>query len=141
MKMDDGIEKGIVKSYENGVATVVVGRTDACDSCMISGMCMGKDKTVEHRIKTDMSLKPGDCVRIEISAVARVFSSFVVFIVPILMMVLFFSVARYFLNVAEVYSILISIGGLIFSGLIIYGVDQMMAGKIRVEILEILEES
>ncbi len=141
MKMEDGIEKGIVKSYEDGVATVVVGRTDACDSCMISGMCMGKGKTVEHRIRTNLALKPGDCVRIEISPAARILSSFVVFIFPILMMVLFFSVSRFLLDLEEIYSIMISIGGLLLSGLFIYLFDKKMAGRIKVEILDILEES
>ncbi len=141
MEMNDGIEKGVVKSIENGVATVVVGRTGACDSCMISGMCMGKNKTIEHQIRTNIPLKPGDCVRIEIAPASRIASSFIVFIVPIIMMVVFYSVGRFLIHLEEVFSILVSIGGLLLSGIIIYMFDKLMSGKINVEIMEKLEEA
>ncbi len=139
--MDDGIEKGIVKSCENGFATIIVGRTGSCDSCMINGLCMGKNKTIEHKIKTDLPLKAGDCVHLEIAPASRIMSSFVVFIFPILMMMVFFAISRYAFHLAEAMSIIISLVGLILSGVVIYWFDKKMGDKIRVEIIEKLEEA
>lgn len=124
---------GIVKSYENGIATIEVIPTGACDSCAINGICAGKDKKIEHKIPYDKPLKVNDRVEIEIKAADRVFSSFLVFLFPLIVMVIFYVLARYALGLAEKWGILISMLSLLLSGTILKIIDKNTKLKIKIK--------
>jgi positive regulator of sigma E activity len=130
----------IVREVGDGFVKVEMVQSGSCSSCGLSGFCHGQDKTITHKIKTESNYEIGSLVKVEISPSLRVKSSLLVFLFPILAMILFFSLAKYGLNLSEPISILISFVGFGISGVIIYFVDKKMADKIGFEIVERIEK-
>jgi positive regulator of sigma E activity len=127
---------GIVTNVKKNVATVEIQKGGGCKSCSVSGICGGNEKTVVHKIQTDLELKEGDRVRLFVSSGVKLFSSFIVFIFPILMMIVFYLAGKYILSFNENFSILFSILGILVSGILIYIIDKKYANKIHFEIAE-----
>lgn len=126
----------LVRAVDADTVTVEMMKTGACDSCAMSGVCVGHDKTVQHTIKTDRQLAVGDRVRVSVSPGMRIFSSVVIFLFPILSMILFYLVSRYVVHSSENIAILLSFVGLLLSGLVVYGIDKKFANRIRIDIVE-----
>jgi len=129
----------VIEVFKGGVV-VEMEKSGSCDSCAIHGVCAGSDKTFRHRLKTDMPLKKGDLLELTISSEIKILSSFVVFILPVLSMILFYFLAKFALGVSENFSILISFAGLLLSGIFIYVLDKKFADKIKFEIIRKVEE-
>ena len=130
----------IVKKYKNGIALVEIQKSEACNSCLMSKVCMGKDKSFLHKITTDMQLEIGDLVKIYISPGVKIFSSFIIFIFPVLSMIFFYFSGKYIFKLTENFSILVSFAGLFLSGVIIYIIDKKYSKKIHFEIIEKVEK-
>jgi len=129
----------VIEVFKGGVV-VEMAKSGNCDSCAIHGVCAGSDKNFRHRLKTDMPLKKGDLLELTISSEIKILSSFVVFILPVLSMILFYFLAKFALGVSENFSILISFAGLLLSGIFIYVLDKKFADKIKFEIIRKVEE-
>jgi positive regulator of sigma E activity len=125
-----------VKETGNGFVLVEMIRSGSCESCGLSGLCHGQDRSITHKIQTKSHFEIGDQVRVELAPSVRIKSSLLVFIFPILSLLLFFILARYALQLSEPISILISFAGLILSGVIIYLIDKKMADAINFTIIE-----
>lgn len=125
----------VVKSIEGKTVIIEMQKNGSCDSCAMSGICAGNDKTYTHKIETEMTLKIGDIVRVHIAPSIRIFSSFLLFVFPILMMILMYTVAK-LLHSSENIAIITSFIGLIISGIIIYILDKKIGRKINFEIIE-----
>jgi len=138
-KVENLEDIAVVKEIGTGFVLVEMMRTGACDTCAMTGLCHGHDKTVSHRIVTDNEYDIGDKVKINISANLRVASSLFIFLFPVLMMILFYSLSRYLFEITDGISILISFAGLIISGFTIYLVDKKVAKKLNFEIIELLD--
>lgn len=130
----------IVKKYKNGITLVEIQKSEACNSCPMSKVCMGKDKSILHKITTDMQLEIGDLVKIYISPGVKIFSSFIIFIFPVLSMIFFYFSGKYIFKLTENFSILLSFAGLFLSGVIIYIIDKKYSKKIHFEIVEKVEK-
>jgi len=125
----------VVKSVDDKTVTIQIKKTDSCKSCSMKGVCGTSSKPIEHKIKTDLELKVGDRVKVYLSPGVKILSSFIIFVFPILLMILFYFLGKILLN-SENLAILISIIGLLFSGIIIYFIDKKYAKKIHFEIVE-----
>ncbi len=133
-------DTAIVKKIENDKVTVEIQRTGACDKCAISGICGAGDKNIQVQIRTDSNLQVGDLVKIHISAGTKIFSSFILFIFPILVMIFFYIFVKYIFQFSEDFSIIFSIFGLLFSGIFIYYIDKKYERKINFKIIERIEK-
>jgi len=133
-KIEDEI--AIVKEVFDHEVLIQIERKGACRSCSMNMLCMGRENKAEFCVPKNIDLQPGDRVKLHISPESRLISSFLIFIFPILMMLFFFIVARYLFILSEPLSIVISLFGLLCSGIIIKVLDKKSAGKIRVEIAE-----
>lgn len=138
--MDFQEDTAIVKKIENNKVTVEIQRTGACEHCTISGICGAGNKNIQHQIQTDLSLKIGDLVKIHISASSKIFSSFILFIFPILVMIIFYIFGKYIFRFNEDFSIIFSIFGLLFSGIFIYYIDKKYEKKINLKIIKRIEK-
>ena len=138
-KVENLEDIAVVKETGEDYVLVEMMRTGACDTCAMTGLCHGHDKSIKHKIITDNEYSIGDKVKIDISANLRVASSLFIFLFPVLMMILFYSLSRYVFIFADGISILISFAGLIISGFTIYLVDRKVAKKLRFEIIELLD--
>ena len=132
--MENHEDIAVVRRTEKNFVHVEVERTGSCDGCAISGICNADDKIIMHKINTDLKLKIGDKVQVNIKPSLRVFSSFIVFIIPILTMLLFYLISKYLLNLIEGLSIIISMFGLLLSGLFIYIIDKIFVNKLNFKI-------
>ncbi|MEA2095239.1 MAG: SoxR reducing system RseC family protein [Candidatus Cloacimonadota bacterium] len=132
--MDNHEDIAVVRKSEGNFVHVEVERTGSCDGCAVSGICNANDKTILHKIKTDLKLEIGDRVHVNIAPSLRVFSSFVVFIIPILTMLSFYLISKYLFTFSEDISIVISMFGLLLSGLFIYIIDKIFANKLSFKI-------
>ena len=132
--MDNHEDIAIVRKTEVNYVHVEVERTGSCEGCAVSGICNANDKTILHKIKTDLKLEIGNRVQVNIAPSLRVFSSFVVFIIPILTMLSFYLISKYLFIFSEDLSIVISMFGLLLSGLFIYIIDKVFANKLSFKI-------
>ncbi len=134
--MENHEDIAVVRKVENNFVHVEVERTVSCKGCAVSGICNANDKTILHKIKTDLKLKIGDRIQINIEPSLRIFSSFVVFIIPILTMLVFYLTSKYLFTLNEDISIVISLFGLLLSGLFIYIIDKIFANKLSFKIIK-----
>jgi len=130
---------GRVVKVEGEYAVVEMIKGAGCDSCAMHGFCGSGDKTVQHRIKTDIVLKPNDTVKVFVAPQFRILSSFILFIIPILAMIGFYFVGSAIFG-TEGRSILTSLAGLLLCTYGIYLFDKKYASrKIKFEILGKIE--
>ncbi|MBN1948392.1 MAG: SoxR reducing system RseC family protein [Candidatus Cloacimonetes bacterium] len=129
-------DTALVVEVKKGFVTVEISRTGACASCGMSGICVGKNQALRHRISTDMDLRSGDQVKLHISSGVKLLSSFLIFVMPIIFMILFYFSAKHIFGFREEFAIIISFTGLLVSGILIYLADKRFAGKIHFEIVE-----
>lgn len=132
--MDNHEDIAVVRKIEENIVQVEIERTGSCEGCAVSGICNSNNKIILHKIKTDLKLKIGDKVQVNIAPSLRVFSSFVVFIIPIITMLSFYLISKYLFKLNEDLSIIISLLGLLLSGLFIYLIDKKFANKLSFKI-------
>ena len=131
----------VVQEVRVGKVQVKLPESVSCDTCAIKGFCHPNDKLKCHWIDTDLSFKVGDKVRIFISPAIRIVSSFIVFLFPIILMLIFYLMIKYLFSASENLAILGSILSLGISGLLIFFLDKKWGKKIKFEIIEKLNET
>ncbi len=134
--MEHAEDIAVVKKVEKDKVTVEIEAGGGCKSCAMQSICGGDDKTIRHTIKTDMDLSVDDKVRLYISPGVKILSSFIIFIIPILAMILFYLIGNYLLSFKEEFAIVFSFVGLLVSGIFIYLIDKKFAKKVHIEIVE-----
>ena len=132
-------EIAVVREVRDGGVVIEIEKGGGCKSCAMSGICMGKDNVARHYVPTSRRLHVGDRVRFEVSPVARIGASLLLFLFPIVMLIAFYLVSRYAIGWSEDISILCSFGGLLASGFIIWRADKLLGHKASFEIVEILQ--
>lgn len=137
---EDREEIAVVKEVRRDGVVIEIAKGGGCDSCAISGVCMGKDNIVTHFVYTDRKLNVGDRVRFEVNPATRIGSAALLFLFPLVMLVAFYLLAKYVVGWSENISIISSFGGLLLSGLIIWRFDRMLGHKINFEIVEVLTD-
>lgn len=106
---------------------------DGCQSCTMHGLC-GSKGNPQLKFTNKENLQEGDTVIIKINTSTKLISSFVIFIVPIIILFIFFLLARYTFNFSESKSALISFTSLILSALVIYLFDKYVAKNYAITI-------
>ncbi len=128
---DSGI---IIETLDNDVL-VEVQRKGSCKNCSVNMLCMGNSEKIRFNVKKpSFAVSPGDHVFLEIAPADRIFSSFVLFIFPILAMLLFYVIIRYALALSEDFAIFGSLLGLLLSGVVIKMIDNLASKKVMVKI-------
>jgi len=89
---------GKVLSVDGKHARVEIQRGGGCGSCAMRGFCFKKGEPAVFEVHTDIPLKEGDLVDIEISASTRVGSALLIFGLPLLMMFLGYMIAQVYLT-------------------------------------------
>ena len=76
--------------------TLELGNEGGCHGCLLAGVCNHQNKTVEVQSELDLSL--GQKVALEVKPSDRILSSFVIFVVPIVLMIIFYFLGGLFLD-------------------------------------------
>ena len=80
-------QTGIVEECTDGMAKVKITRSSACgDSCASCGMCTGRETVIEAR--NDCGAVTGDTVVLNMSSSKVLNAAFLVYIVPVILLVL-----------------------------------------------------
>ncbi|MCD4818249.1 MAG: SoxR reducing system RseC family protein [Candidatus Cloacimonetes bacterium] len=135
MEQNNPEDLAVVIEVQNNFIIAEMKKSESCKSCSMSGMCMGTKKSVTHKIQTKNRYEIGDVIEVSISAGYRIFSSFLIFVFPIIMMIIFYLISRSVFHFSENISILMSFSGLLFSGVMIYFVDKKLGKKLNVNIV------
>jgi len=130
----------IVSDVRGNEVLVEIPKPDSCESCAAHGICNKGDTTITHWITTDIKLAKGDYVKLFIAPSLKIASSFIIFLLPVLVMLVFYLIPRFLLHTSENISILLSVLSLGLSGLIIYYLDKSWGKKIKFEIVEKISE-
>ncbi len=133
-------DRAIVKEVRGKKIVLETMKSGACDSCAAHALCAGQSRCVEIITESDLPLKKGDVVHIEVSAGIKLFSSFIIFVFPIIIMFAAYFVSKVMLSLNENLCVLISILSLLPSMLIIRMLDKKYAKKVHFEIIEKITE-
>lgn len=123
----------VVKIQKEKV-TIELKKSGACKNCSVAGLCMGQNSSVRHQVKSDMKLKMGDKVTVSLSSNIKLLSSLIIFIFPILMMVLVYSILK-LLGSSENLAIFLTILSLPLSAILIRLLDKYYEKKIDFKII------
>jgi len=134
----DETQIGVVKTFKDGVATVIMNAQGGCSSCAMHGMCGTDSTSTEHEIPTDIELEAGDKVILYIDPSKRIISALLLFIFPITMLVLFYYAASFF--VKEGFAVLIGLFGLVVAFFINRMIDKVWGKKVSFIIASKYEE-
>lgn len=138
MKNEEERDTGIVIEQFEDEVLIEVKRKGSCKNCSVNMLCMGNSEKVRFKVKKpSFSLSTGDEVYIEIAPGDRLFSSFILFIFPILTMVLFYFIIKGLLSLSEDTAIFGSLAGLLVSGIVIKIIDRKTSNKVMVKITEL----
>ncbi|MCK9329775.1 MAG: SoxR reducing system RseC family protein [Candidatus Cloacimonetes bacterium] len=132
---DNDLMLGKVKEVMSNKIVVQRLNIDSCDSCSMHGIC-GIKNQVDMVFDTKDEFQVGDTVEIIVNSKAKIFSAFIIFVFPILMMIMFYIVSFYLLNLVEGISILISIISLVCSALIVKFIDKRFEKKNQIKIIK-----
>ena len=94
--MEDNQEYGVVRARSGNSYTLELGNEGGCHGCLLAGVCNHQNKTVEVQSELDLSL--GQKVALEVKPSDRILSSFVIFVVPIVLMIIFYFLGGLFLD-------------------------------------------
>src|SRR6056297_3504819 len=136
MSEENIADVAVVKQIDGDNVVLEIEQTDSCNACAMHGICHAGDKKVIHKVKSDLQLAVGDRVKIFLEPGLRILSSFLIFIFPILIMVLFYLGSKLIFSLSENNAILVSIISLLLSGFAIYRLDKTMAKRIKFKIVE-----
>ncbi len=119
--MDKGCVLGIDKKY----AFIEMELNSSCKSCANKSVCFAGDKPIPYKIINKYGLKKGDLVEIDITSKTKLSSGFLLFILPIIFLIIGYSVTSNFTD-SEGYSIIGSVSGFIISLLLVKFINNMM---------------
>lgn len=129
----------VVEEVSAGKVKVSLPQTDSCKSCAVHGFCHATEAE-GHWVETDLPLQQGDKVKMFIAPGLRIASSFIIFLLPVIMMLVFYLVSKYLISLSENLCILISILSLGVSGFLIWQLDKIWGKKVKYEIVGKYEE-
>lgn len=132
MEEQQQTDVGTVVSVNGNKFRVELVRGAGCKSCSMRGMCFGRNTPAIFDLESDLDLKAGDRVQLEISPGTRVFSALLVFGLPLLFLFGAFMLAR--LWFAELPSIGIAFAATAISFFIIRCIDRRIGGQLQVRI-------
>ncbi|GAB1468871.1 hypothetical protein MASR2M64_16320 [Candidatus Cloacimonadota bacterium] len=124
-------DSGLVTAINGKIATVQIERGAGCKSCSMHGFCM-KNVPTEFDLATEIVLKPGDRVLLDLSPSGRILVSLLIFGLPLVFLFGGFIVASQWIS--EILSILVGFSALAFSFLLIRIIDSKFGKKMDIRI-------
>ena len=113
-------------------ARVEIQRGGGCRSCAMRGFCFKKGEPAVFDVQTDLPVKEGDLVSLEIAPSARVGSALLIFGLPLVMMFLGFLLARPYFN--ELISVGVAFGAMALSFAVVGLIDKKYGKRLSVNV-------
>ncbi len=130
LKDESACEIGTVIDIQNDFLLVEVEKGESCINCKLKSLCFykGNEKTI-FQIKNILNAKKGDKISFVIEPKIRILSSFLVYILPIILLIVTYSFCKYVLNISENLSILSAIISIPLCYFILKFIDKLFARK------------
>ncbi|MCB5249952.1 MAG: SoxR reducing system RseC family protein [Candidatus Cloacimonadales bacterium] len=128
-------EVGVVVQVNQDTIWIERTTLDGCKSCSMSGVC-GSSNQAQLEFPNNDNYQLGDLVDIHIASSTRLLSSFIVFILPILIFISTFSLSFYVFHYSEPLSIGLSFLSLIIAFGAILVFDRLLAKKNVIRIVK-----
>ena len=123
-------DTGIVVDIQDDFAFVEVEKGEICNTCKLRSLCFHKgDEITTFKIKNILNAKKGDKISFVIEPKIRILSSFLVYIMPILLLVGTYFICKFILQLSENWSILAAIISIPLSYLILKFIDRIFNKK------------
>lgn len=129
-------EVGYVVEVGNGYVVVEQTPASTCKSCSMHGFCGAGAEHPKNKIFTNDKYEVGEKIRVRLSPNKKIIDSLIIFILPIIMMIIFYALGKFAFKFSEDLSIVSSIIGLIFSAGIIKIIDVKIGDDFTLEIIE-----
>ncbi len=123
---------GKVIQVSGSHAKVEIQRGGGCGSCAMRGFCFKKGEPAVFDVQTELPLKVGDLVSLDIAPSMRVLSALLVFGLPLAMLFIAFIVARLYLT--ELISVLIAFGAMALSFIVIGCLDRKHGRNMKINV-------
>ncbi|OPX27615.1 MAG: hypothetical protein B1H05_00500 [Candidatus Cloacimonas sp. 4484_140] len=131
---DTPADVGRVVDIQNGLAVVEYSRSDACNTCKLKAFCFQKGGDVNKlTMKNNLNVKKGDMIQFEISPQMRMFSSFLVFILPVVFMIGSYFLCRSAIGLSENISIVVSLISIAVAFIIVKIIDDQIKKKAMIQ--------
>jgi sigma-E factor negative regulatory protein RseC len=125
-------DSGIVTAVNGKQVTVEIERGGGCKSCSMRGFCISKNTPSEFELTSELLLKTGDRVQLEISPGGRALASLLVFGVPLAFLFAGFLIASLWLN--ELISIFFGFGAMAIGFLLVRLIDRKCSNRLNIRI-------
>jgi positive regulator of sigma E activity len=129
-------EIGYVTEIGNGYIIIEQTPAATCKSCSMHGFCGAGAEHPKNKIFTKEKFEIGEKIRVRLSPSKRIIDSLIIFILPIMMMIIFYALGKFAFHFNEDLSIISSIVGLIASAGVIKIIDVKIGDDFKLEILE-----
>lgn len=134
LENDTPTDVGTVVDIREGNAVVEFSKSDACTTCKLKTFCFFQEGDITSLSMTNtLSAKVGDIVQFEILPQARILSSFLVFIVPILFLISTYFLCRSGIGLSENLSILLSLLSVVLSFLLVKIIDLIVRKRALIQ--------
>ncbi len=92
-------KNGIVESVDGSRVAIKITRDSSCgENCAMCNVCPGKDMTIN--ILTEQNFSKGDKVKIETKAKDVLLSAFLIYILPIILLIVGYAIATLYIGLA-----------------------------------------
>ncbi|MCL2065512.1 MAG: SoxR reducing system RseC family protein [Candidatus Cloacimonetes bacterium] len=114
MEKENIIETGIVKSQNENIVVITRENPDACRSCKVKATCNTKHE-IDIFLETPEKYEVGEIVELIIPPNTRIFSSFIIYIAPLIILIISYIISIEIFKFNDSISIFISFLSLIIS--------------------------
>lgn len=131
---DTPADVGTVVEIKGGNATIEFSKSEACTTCKIKPFCFQKSGDITRlTLKNELDAKLGDRIQFEILPSARILSSFLVFILPVIFMITTYFLCKSAIGLSENLSILCSVGSIVLAFLVVKLVDGAIKKRVMIQ--------
>ena len=125
-------DTGIVVNIQDDFAFVEVEKGEICNTCKLRYLCPqagGVDEITTFKIKNILNAKKGDKISFVIEPKIRILSSFLVYVIPITLLISSYCISKHCLHLSENLSILIAILSVVLCFFILKFIDRIFSKK------------
>lgn len=132
-------DSGVITAIQGNAVKVEIQRGGGCRSCAMRGFCFSHNTPAVFHLISELPLKVGDKVELEVSGHGRVMASLLIFGLPVFALLLGYILASLWL--VELASILLAFMAMALSFLVLKLCDKRLGTKIKIEIARKIEDT
>jgi len=131
---DTPADVGTVVEIKDGIAIIEFSKSEACNTCKLKSFCFQKSGDITNlTLKNELNAKVGDRIKFEILPSARILSSFLVFILPVICMIATYFICKIAIGLSENISIFCSVCSIVLAFVLVKFIDGVIKKKAMIQ--------